>query len=557
MKHLKIRRFAAVMLAMVLGLCPVLAQAAAFTPGDMLPTLMQENIAAGREITMKFKLDAKGLPLENEYVQAAQALLQAMEAEVRYYDDFGTACINMTLRMSDKDILTLNGRRDPEGNMTATTNLIPGKTLYAPAAWYEQYTGSEPGPAMQALIDYMPMAYLTYFYRLGGWVSGTQMYREDLYVSVDEEVPATDARDEVAQAMHYRVYNVDFLELLESVTFYFRDTDPEFKQHIADALAELGVTRGQLRQISDSIFTREDLYGPEHWITRTEYLTEEQLNDPVHFDDIYYVATQMAYSVKTCQEEMIEGVTDFIVSEGTDYQTVGFDGTMPQMWKDFPFENGSFTYNRKTVESEGVHHTAQGHMDLIQSGYAVDGDLDFYWAERKPDAYTNSFDIGMDFARESDSLGFDANVTDHLYMDGEEDKREMNAALKIYTKTGEEEELFSLKAAAESATQEIEGDFVNETTLRIALEDNAYAAMYFHDMSGNTTEVEVPEILMHLDMASGDYIEVLLPETVFNAETATQEEIDTLENELMAGLTQALYAALAVMPQEAIALLFQ
>lgn len=532
MNHTKIRRFAAVLLAMLLGLCPVGSLATGFTPGDTLPTLFVENVAAGREISATMTVDISKLTLVDVNIEAISALLQAMEVEVRYYDDFGTACVNMTLRMSDTEIMSANARIEADGTVTMTTNLVKDKTLVLPGEWLKQLTGAENGPAVQALIDYMPMAYITYFYRLGGWVSNTQMYREDLYVSVDEEQPATDARDEVSQAMHYRVYNEDFLELLESVTFYFRDTDPEFKQAIADALAEMGVTRGQLREVFDTLFTREDLNGPDHWITRTEYLKPEQLAAPVEFSDIHYAATRMAFSVKTCQEEVIEGVTDFIVSEGTDYQTVGFDGTMPQMWKDFPFENGAFTYNRKTLEGEGVHHTAQGHMDLISSGYAVDGDLDFYRAERKMDDYTNTYDIGMDFVRESDKFGFDANVSDHLYMNEDTDMREVDATLGVYV----DDKLYTAKGVLESATQEIEGDFANEMTARITLANAV-------DMS------------MGLKMASGDYEEVVMPETIINMETATQEEIDALESSLMAGLTTALYTALSVMPPEAMALL--
>ena len=51
MKNMKIRRLAALALTLAIALCPCLAQAGDFTPGDMLPALLQENIAAGREIT--------------------------------------------------------------------------------------------------------------------------------------------------------------------------------------------------------------------------------------------------------------------------------------------------------------------------------------------------------------------------------------------------------------------------------------------------------------------------------------------------------------------------
>lgn len=533
MNNTKIRRLAALALTLVIALCPCLAQASDFTPGDMLPVLLQENIAAGREITATLGFDVEKLALDGLNAEALGALLRAAEVEVRYYDDFGTACVNLSLCMSEQEIASVNARIEADGTITLTTSLVPDQTIVVPGEWLARELGTEEGPAMQALRDYLPIVYITYFYRVGGWVSNTQAAREDLYVTVHEEAPATEARDEVSQAMHYRVYNEDLLTLLESITFYFRDTDEEFKQYIADALAELGVTRGQLRELVDTLFTRENLNGPEHWVTRTEYLKEEELDDPVTFNDVYYLATHLAFSVKTCQEEMIDDVTDFVVSKGTDYEIVGFDGTMPQMWKDFPFENGSFVYNRKTIENEGVHHTAQGHMDLIQSGYAVNGELDFYWADKNPDDFTNTFDIGMDFVRASDSFGFDANVNDRLYMEGDTDRREVSAALYLY----KDSTAYTLNSDVISATQEIgEGDFAHEASLYVTLEGLADASV-------------------SMKMVSGEYEEVVMPDATVNLETAGQEEIDALKTSLDAGLINALYMALSAMPQEAMALL--
>lgn len=527
-----IRRFAALLLALAVGLCPCMAQADGFTPGDMLPVLLEENIAAGREITATMGFAVDQLSISGVNTEALAALAEAIEIQARYYDDFGIACVNLSVRMSGQEIASVNAHIEADGTINLITSLAPDKTIVVPGAWLTDMLGTEEGPAMQALKEYMPTAYLTYFYRVGGWVSNTMMFREDLYVPVDEEAPATDARDAVSQAMHYRVYNEDFLELLESVTFYFRDTDPEFRQVVADALAELGVTRGQLRELTDTLFTREDLNGPDHWVTRTEYLDEDELASPVTENDVYYLATHMAFSVKTCQEEMVEGVTDFIVSEGEDYQTVGFDGTMPQMWKDFPFENGAFTYNRKTLEGEGVHHTAQGHMDLLQSGYAVDGDLDFYWAEKNPEDFTNTFDIGMDFVRESDSFGFDADVDDRMYIENDMDMRELHAALRVY----KDATAYTLAGELRTATQEIEGDFASDLSLRVTFE-------------------ELADVSVTLQMASGDYQEVTMPAEQVNVETATQEEMDALETSLESGLISALYMAISVMPQEALALL--
>ena len=532
MKNILFRRLAALLLAMTIGLCPVLAQAEGFTPGDTLPTLLAENIAAGREITVTLGMDVEKLAVEGMDVQALSALLRAMEIQARYYDDFGTACVNLSLRLSGQEIADVDARIEEDNTVILTTSLVPDQTLVVPGEWLAEQMGAQDRPAVQALMEYMPMVYLTYFYRVGGWVSNVQMEREDLYVSVDDEVAATQERDASPQAMHYRVYNDDFLELLESVTFYFRDTDEEFKRVLANALAALGVTRGQLRRVTDMLFTREDLNGPEHWITRTEYLSEEELAAPVTFEDVYYLATHMAFSVKTCQEEQIDGVTDFIVSEGEDYDTVGFDGTMPQMWKDFPFENGAFTYNRKTLEGEGVHHTAQGHMDLIRSGYAVDGDLDFFWAEKNPSDFTNTFDIGMDFVRESDAFGFDADVSDRLYLEEDMDIREWNATLRVY----KDATVYTLVGEILSATQEIEGDFANETHIRMTLD-------------------ELLDASVSVRMSSGEYTEVVMPEAQVNVETATQEEMDALQTELSSGLISALYTALSVMPQEALALL--
>ena len=70
MKHTKIRRFAAMLLAMMIGLCPVLAQASEFTPGDMLPTLFEENVAAGREITTTLTADMTKFALADLNVDA-------------------------------------------------------------------------------------------------------------------------------------------------------------------------------------------------------------------------------------------------------------------------------------------------------------------------------------------------------------------------------------------------------------------------------------------------------------------------------------------------------
>ena len=97
------------------------ASAEGFTPGDMLPTLYSENVAAGREIAATFRADAALVP--NIDAQALSALLSVLELEARYYDDFGTACVGVTLRMRDEPVASVNARIEQDGTIRLVTSL--------------------------------------------------------------------------------------------------------------------------------------------------------------------------------------------------------------------------------------------------------------------------------------------------------------------------------------------------------------------------------------------------------------------------------------------------
>ena len=118
-------------------------------------------------------------------------------------------------------------------------------------------------------------------------------------------------------------------------------------------------------------------------------------------------------------------------------------------------------------------------------------------------------------------------------MDGETDRREVSAALRLY----KDSTAYTVSGELVSATQETaEGDFACDASVRMALEDLADASV-------------------SVKLSSGEYEEVAMPEACVNLETATQEEIDALKTALDTGLINALYLTLSAMPQEAMALL--
>lgn len=495
---MKMKRLLAMLLTVLMGISPlaVLAEPG-FSAGEIFPVLLKDNYAQGKEIYTRATFDV----FLGEGQNALSEGLSQNVLEIGVYDDFGVTCISLNLLHGETSLANAFLTVSPQKEYTLVTSLLPGQKLVMTQADLSRLLGGENGVDMEKIRTLIEgqweETYITYFYRMAGWVSDTQRWNDDMYVSIDEPQEATDTCDAVSQAMKYRVQTIDLLYLLENVTFYFRDNDHKLQEVVTEILREMNVKRGDFRRVVDGLFVREDLNGPEHWVKRTDYWTPEELEDIVSLDDVYYLATKMAYSVKTLQSEMIDNATEYTFYEGEDYSIVGFDGTMPQMWADFPFENGSFVYGKKTLEGEGVRHSAQGHMDLLKSGYAVDGTLSLNFAQRAPQGYTDTYALQMDWVKTDDENGIEAQVENAKFLENGADVNTLRAQIKLT----DDEESVMIEAYMKSSTQEVEEDFENETNMSIAVGEQLSVGMQLQ-MQSREYEEPVPGELTQVDVSN-------------------------------------------------------
>lgn len=495
----------ALLLALLVMALPLgaLAEEAA-EPGTAMKTLIPESYANGREIVAGLGFSVDALPgLTTEQMEAISQIAGALKLYVTAAQTEGGETFYFSVQMQDQtvaDALLCVTEKDIE----LTTSLVPGKTFVTPLEEFEKASSATlngvnlASPEMMDLREMLVNDYVTYFYKVANWVSEVQYEHEDLYQYTDDYIDETETRDGVATQMHARVRNDDFRRLIRSLadTFY---EDAELQEYIVNAFKDQGAT-------PESVFE-----------------------------------AGKAVCLAIAALEPNEGATEFVVSYGDDYEAVGFDGTMPAMWKGFPFDVGTLSYSRKTLD-ESVRHTAEGHMTLREGVGSIDGTLALELGNLLDTGRTNKLDLNLLVENKYDEVAtFTVAAQNEAYQEDEIDYLTGNVQtnISLADKAGNTRMAYALQGRGVSGTWKEGEDVYSQSSVNLSIS-------------------ELMDVTLNLDLYSQAYValDVSGYERV-DAAGLDDAAMTQLENELQTGVMQAMYQFMSLVPQEALTTLMQ
>lgn len=395
------KRMLAFVLSAAVTLCPALSLTegiSSYYAGEMTGISVGRSYTSGQQInlSMTFDLDLKE-GLDSARAKALASLLEKSRLDVSLYDDAGAAHVHAALTTDGVKLLDVNALIYEDGSVQAMTNLtgktvlaLPAGTLSLTGVSFESLLygegmpedeggeGSEPS-AFERLRSTASDVGVMIFSHLLGWVSSTQRGSGELYVFDDTYLEPTDTRDGVAQRMIGTIQANEFNTLLYNVTATICDQYGEFQQAIADCLAELGVTRAQVRTVVDSLLTEETIDPALDWVEPSYYIVNEPDGSLCTYDDISYFFKKLMKCTDKIWTESLDSTLSLIVSYDDYGTTVGFDAELPKFTENLPYE-GMFTYSLKTDDYWQAKHTAHGELELLD-GKRLVGDLTVFDGE--------------------------------------------------------------------------------------------------------------------------------------------------------------------------------
>ena len=401
------KRWTALALSASMLVSPVASMAegvSGFSAGDLTPTAIQESYAGGMQLNVSARL---GVELEegalegSTRAQALASLLGKSEIELSFYDDFGTARVRGALVTDGVTLCTGDALFFEDGSMQLMTSLtgkyvftLPENTLTGDMVSVLERVAAGEGDetALQRLKGMTNDLYMTLLNMLLGWVSGTQVDTEELYIFDYTPIEATDTRDEVALRMVGTINTCDFMAFLWNIVATLRDEQGEFLQAVADTLAEAGVTRYQARQVIDSLLTEETI-DPATDFVQTSWAVGND-GSLCELGDVQYFMRKLEKSVDNLWELSTDNQMSMIVSYDDNGGTVGFDAVVPLITEGWPFE-GDFTYSIKTDEHGQRLHTSHGELQVYDNN-RVYGDLNIQFGQDVDGVKASSFAAAMD-----------------------------------------------------------------------------------------------------------------------------------------------------------------
>lgn len=415
------------MIAWLVSIAMLVAPVSAFAEdawavpaGEVTVTAISDDYIGGEQINLSAALNlstpltgetlAALLDMDAETAQkkmdAVISLLSKCRAEMSFYDDFGTARIHGELLLDDTSLISGTALVFEDGSVQVMTSLtgqmvftLPAGTLGEREAidifslMYGDFGGEEaeiPAEEMtaqdrlkSAASDLLVMV----FSHLLGWVSGTQMETGELYTFDDTYLEPTETRDGVAQRMIGKIYSGAFIGLFWQTLVSIRDDCGEFQQALADYLAECGVTRYQMRQVADGLFTQQTMDPAVDWVQPSASIPDD--GALCTLDDVSYLIKKAAKCVDDIWYEAIETDLSMVVSYDDYGSMVGFDAEVPKFVETLPYE-GSFTYSIKTDDNWQRMHTSHGELQVF-GGNRVVGDLSMQFGEDVEGVNANHF----------------------------------------------------------------------------------------------------------------------------------------------------------------------
>jgi len=245
-----------------------------------------------------------------------------------------------------------------------------------------------------------------------GWVSATQMATGELYTFDDTYIDATEVRDAVAQRMIGKIEADDFNTLLWYVATTIADAEGEFQRVVSEILAEMGVTRAQMRRFTDNLMTREYLDPAVDWVQPSYYIIEKNDGSLCTYDDVSYFFKKLKKCITYVWENPTKNTLGMDVSYDDFGAMVGFDADLKQFSTVVPYE-GVFNYSVKTDDFWQTQHTAHGELQWWNDRY-ITGDMTVKLGE-DVDGVNESFVRGnLDVLNQKDGqslgVGADANM---------------------------------------------------------------------------------------------------------------------------------------------------
>ncbi len=523
--------------AMLLSPLGVLAEEGvyAFSAGDMTATMMDESYAAGEQINLTATLDiALTEGLTDKKADALAALLDKCRVEMSFYDDFGTDRIHAELLMEDTSLVSANALVLEDGSVQMMTSLTGKYVITLPAGTLldgklnlqsdielfdvdilsEEFKALPLEERLRLSLNDLGVSLIS---MLLGWVSQTQMDRGNLYLTDNTYLDATQTRDAVAQRLVGTISTSDFIGLLWNVTTTLRDNHGPMRQALADLLAEMGVTRYQVHQLADHLFTEQTIDPAIDWTQPSDYILDN--GERCTQDDIRYIVVKLQKCIDDLWREVIVQDMSMIVSYDDFGQMVGFDATVPQICYRLPYE-GDFEYSIKTDDNWQRLHTSHGELQIYNDNRIV-GDLDMQFGEDVDGVNASHVKGYLDIRNQKDGslsgLGLDAALTFRKGTDdfGETELFEGSAALKLRQ---DAEETSLLSAAVSGLTAESEAGFGIDAT---AMLDAAGIAQAVVNLRIECAEVEdipfVGGIAIDLQSITAEQIQALKSEVMSQA----------------------------------------
>lgn len=516
-----------------------------YTAGELTTTVISDGYVGGSQINLSAAL---GMTLDEktdtDWWKALASLMDRMQVEMSFYDDFGTARIHANVTLDDVTLLTGDALVYEDGSVQMMTNLtgklvlaLPAGSLTAAENGLDNLFGGVAGksvedaefasyPAMEQLQITLSDVSVLIFSHLLGWTSATQMDTGELYTFDDTYYDATDTRDAVAQRMIGKITADEFNTLFWNIAATICDEQGAFQQALADVLAEQGVTRYQMRQVIDSIFKDETIDPAKDWVQPSHAIADD--GALCTYDDVSYLFKKLVKFTDKVWENSTDNVLGLIVSYDDYGSMVGLDATLPLFTTVLPYE-GSFDYSVKHDENEQATTTSHGELQLYDDNRVV-GDLTVKIGQDVYGMSESGLNGYLDLRNTADgsSVGFGVNGAANFTVeknDKEEDTEAFTGSLGLSLREDGENSR-SVVTAFEGKTVTDGNSFTTKADVSVAVTDWA-------KLTANVTleQVEYEEIAF----AGGQAIDMT---------NISSEEIEKIKSEVLSAGTKISMALL-------------